>query len=326
MSGVATSEHAVIASMGHMERSPQHDFQLWGHICVQDFFHMVLSQFGLIEFHWTATTPFKHTFQDSQESQKKAFSHPPPIYQAVTSNHPCNMSYSHKFSFKGGHEQNKGSKSKFVSLRILVFIFFLKKFNQTLTYKLDKHPCKIPFSQFSITKYQYSLEFKPHLSNNVCVVQEGKFDIFSFTVYCLLMWLNVQVNAKYVWMIPFKSMGISSPLQKQWNNKWLPWYPKMHSVALVAQPTTVWCCAVCSRWKTCMHERSAEDSTSETAVSLTDNGWPRSIWMQQQHDVYIANRQWVLSIPPSPWWQNAAAKQGLQPLSFYFWMNITLSR
>lgn len=50
------------------------------------------------------------------------------------------------------------------------------------------------------------------------------------------------------------------------------------------------------------HERSEEDSTSETAVSLTGhNGWPRSIWLQQRHDVYITSSQWVLSIPPSPW-------------------------
>lgn len=102
------------------------------------------------------------------------------------------------------------------------------------------------------------------------------------------------------------------------NNKWLPCYPQMHSVPLVAQLTTVWCCAVCSKWETCMHERSAEDSTSETAVSLTDNRWPRSIWMQQQHDVYIANSQWVLSILPSPWWRNAAANPGLQPPLYIF--------
>lgn len=45
-----------------------------------------------------------------------------------------------------------------------------------------------------------------------------------------------------------------------------------------------------------------EDSSSETAVSLTGhNGWPSSIWVQQQHDVYITSSQWVLSIPPSPW-------------------------
>lgn len=112
--------------MGHMEGSPQNDFQLWGHIYVQDLFHMVLSQFGLIEFHWTATTPFKHTFQDSQESPKKHFLIHPPLCQAVTSYHPCNMSYSHKFSFKGEHEQDKGSKSKFVSLRTLLFIFLHK--------------------------------------------------------------------------------------------------------------------------------------------------------------------------------------------------------
>lgn len=73
--GVATSEHVVLASMGHVERSSQNDFQLWGHMYVQDLFRIVLSQFGLIEFYWPATTPFKHTFQDSQESQKKHSNH-----------------------------------------------------------------------------------------------------------------------------------------------------------------------------------------------------------------------------------------------------------
>lgn len=51
-----------------------------------------------------------------------------------------------------------------------------------------------------------------------------------------------------------------------------------------------------------LHKRSQEESTSETAVSLTGhNGWPRSIWMQQQHDVYITSSQWELSILTSPW-------------------------
>lgn len=67
-----------------------------------------------------------------------------------------------------------------------------------------------------------------------------------------------------------------------------------------------------------LHERNQEDSTSETAVSLTGhNGWPRSIWMQQQHDIYITSSQWVLSIPPSPWWPRVTSNQGPQPLSFF---------
>lgn len=102
-------------------------------------------------------------------------------------------------ALRGDMNRIKAASPSLCHLELCCSSFFKKKFNQTLTYKQDKHPCEIPFSQFSITKYQYSLEFKPHSSNNVCVVQEGMFDIFSFTVYCLLMWLNVQVNAKYVW-------------------------------------------------------------------------------------------------------------------------------
>lgn len=66
--------------------------------------------------------------------------------------------------------------------------------------------------------------------------------------------------------------------------------------------------------------RSREDDTSETAVSLTDNGWPGSIWMQQPwtNMMYTSSlAQWVPSIPPSPWWPTATASQGPQPQSNY---------
>lgn len=67
-----------------------------------------------------------------------------------------------------------------------------------------------------------------------------------------------------------------------------------------------------------LHGRNAEDSSSQTAVSLTGhNGWPSSIWVQQQHDVYITSSQWVLSIPPSPWWPAATAHQGLHFFFFF---------
>lgn len=69
-----------------------------------------------------------------------------------------------------------------------------------------------------------------------------------------------------------------------------------------------------------VYERSREDDTSQTAVSLTDNGWPGSIWLQQPwtNMMYTSSlAQWMPSIPPSPWWPTATGSQGPQPQSNY---------
>ena len=62
--------------------------------------------------------------------------------------------------------------------------------------------------------------------------------------------------------------------------------------ALVPQNALCWtnCFTFLAGCSTGLCRIQQGDSTSAAAVSLTGhNGWPRSIWMQQQHDVYITH-------------------------------------